>query len=207
MTIQSIIINGIGATLAILTHEYSKGVAAHTLGDASIKSTGRLSLNPAKHIDPLGLIFMAIFRFGWGKPTRINMFSFREKRKSLAMLFLVPFLANIIMGIFMIILARFWLGNVLINNPTNINFYILAGLEMAAWFNLSFALFNLLPIYPLSGILLLNAASPHAALKITQYEKILQLILAFLIIFNIMYSIFTPITNRILQGLLNTMPF
>ena len=62
------------ALLCISLHELSHGYTAYLLGDNTARDAGRLTLNPIKHIDPMGLLMMLVFRFGWAKPVPVNMF-------------------------------------------------------------------------------------------------------------------------------------
>ena len=62
------------ALVAIVGHEFAHGYVSWKLGDPTPKRDGRLSLNPMKHLDPLGTLCQILFRFGWAKPVQINMY-------------------------------------------------------------------------------------------------------------------------------------
>ena len=66
---------------AVTIHEYAHGKAALSLGDPTAKNAGRLTLNPLRHIDPMGAICMFLFNFGWAKPVPVNTSYFADKRK------------------------------------------------------------------------------------------------------------------------------
>ncbi|MCL2350522.1 MAG: site-2 protease family protein [Defluviitaleaceae bacterium] len=191
-----------GVIIAVTASEYAKSAAAYRLGDVNIKGQGRLSLNPAKHMDILGSFFMAFFGYGWGNPVRINAFAFGEKRKkALYIVFFVPFLVNMLLGLIFAIGARFWFNG---NFPEagimdTAQFHVMQILITTARLNIAFALFNLIPIYPLNGTMLLSNISPSASLKMAQAERILQIVLAFFIIFGIMGFIFHQPTTTILR--------
>jgi len=187
-----------GGIIAIIAHEYAKSVAAYTLGDKSIRGKGRLSPNPFKHMDALGFIFMTVFRFGWGNPVGINFFTFPNKRKATAVIFAVPFLTNIILGVVFMLATRFWVAGMDWSNQTHLHIFMI--LRTAAHINIGHALFNLLPIHPLSGTMLLNALSPAAALKMAQYEKILQLVLAFFILLGGAQAVFGNLSILFLEA-------
>ncbi|NLO87127.1 MAG: site-2 protease family protein, partial [Firmicutes bacterium] len=72
--------------IAISIHEFAHGKAAHLLGDPTAKSVGRLTLNPFKHIDPLGLLMIALFGFGWAKPVPVNPLFLRGNRRKAMLL-------------------------------------------------------------------------------------------------------------------------
>ncbi|MCL2620365.1 MAG: hypothetical protein FWD97_05450 [Defluviitaleaceae bacterium] len=166
------------------------------MGDKNIKAQGRLTPNPFKHMDVLGLIFMAAFRFGWGNPVRINFSSFANKRKATAIIFSIPFLVNIILGIAFAMAGRLWFNTMDIYNETHAHIFMV--LLTASHINVGHALINLLPVHPMSGTMLLTAISPIASLKIAQYEKVLQLVLAFFILLGGAGIIFGTLTNNFL---------
>ena len=188
-----------GAILAVFAHEYAKSLTAYGMGDKNIRVQGRLTINPFKHMDILGFIFMAVFRFGWGNPAKINFFAFADKRKAVAIIFAVPFLVNIILGVVLMVAARIWTVNMDFTNETHLN--ILGVLVTAAHINVGHALINLLPIHPMSGTMLLTSVSPIASLKVAQYEKILQLVLALFILLGGAQMTFGALSNVFLQGI------
>ena len=67
--------------ICITLHELSHGYVAYRLGDTTAKDAGRLTLNPIRHIDPMGLLMMAVFKFGWARPVPVNMYRFRHPRR------------------------------------------------------------------------------------------------------------------------------
>ena len=70
-----------GLLIAIVFHEFAHGYSAYLLGDPTAKNAGRLTLNPIKHIDPVGFLFMLIFRFGWAKGVPINPMYFKNRKR------------------------------------------------------------------------------------------------------------------------------
>ena len=77
-----IVMNILPSLLCITLHELSHGFVAYRLGDTTAKDAGRLTLNPIKHIDIMGLLMMIVFRFGWAKPVPVNMYRFKNPKKS-----------------------------------------------------------------------------------------------------------------------------
>lgn len=73
----SIILGLVPALLCVTLHEFSHGYAAYKLGDDTAKRAGRLTLNPLRSLDPLGLVMLLVFHFGWAKPVPVNMFRFK----------------------------------------------------------------------------------------------------------------------------------
>ena len=91
------------AVLIILTiHEVSHGYVAYRLGDPTARFMGRLSLNPMKHIDPIGAICMVLFHFGWAKPVPINTRFFRNPKRDMALTALAGPLSNFLLAFFVL---------------------------------------------------------------------------------------------------------
>ena len=98
-----------GLFIAIIFHELAHGYMAYILGDNTAKNAGRLSLNPIKHIDPVGFVCMLVFRFGWAKPVPINPLNFRNRKRDTILVSLAGPLTNFIIAIlvsFVILFAR-----------------------------------------------------------------------------------------------------
>ena len=72
------ILSALAALIALTVHEYCHGYVAYRLGDDTARNMGRLTLNPLKHLDPIGVICMIFFRIGWAKPVPVNMNNFRR---------------------------------------------------------------------------------------------------------------------------------
>lgn len=193
-----------GVILAITIHEYIKCLTASRLGDAVLKTKGRLSFNPLKHVDPLGAIFMLIFGYGWANPAPVSAFRMRGGRNSMIIVFLMPFLANIVFGAIFAIGAQLLVSNFEhVFSPNYQTLIIISDvLARAAVLNIGFAFFSLVPIYPLDGINLVSAFKPMWAVKIAQAEKILQIVLAFSIILGFANTVFGPIVMTIMRGLI-----
>lgn len=160
--------------VAIVIHEFSHAAVALAFGDNSARSSGRVSLNPFKHLDPLGLISLFIFRFGWAKPVPVNSSNF--KNYNLGMFFVS------IAGIVSNFLFAFLCSNLLKLNLFT-NEYIISFLLMSIVINLNLAYFNLIPLPPLDGSnILLSFFSKKTAYEVQRYSRYTHLILLFLII-------------------------
>ena len=83
--------------LALSVHEMAHGYAAYKLGDSTARNFGRLSLNPIRHIDPIGFICMLLFGFGWAKPVPINARNFKNPRRGMAISAFAGPLSNILL--------------------------------------------------------------------------------------------------------------
>lgn len=97
-----IVMNILPSLLCITLHELSHGYVAYRLGDTTAKDAGRLTLNPIKHIDIMGLLMMVVFRFGWAKPVPVNMYRFKNPKKGMAVTALAGPACNFLLaGVFL----------------------------------------------------------------------------------------------------------
>lgn len=151
-----------GIITAITFHEMAHGIAAEQMGDDTAKRMGRLSLNPFKHLDPIGFLSMLIFHFGWAKPVPINPSNFRDQRKGIIWVSLAGSLTNLILG-FISVAALYAVM------PLN-NMYLNIVIQDMAVYNIMFAVFNLIPIPPLDGSQILAEFLPYQARQ--KYQSI-----------------------------------
>ncbi len=157
---------------AITVHEFAHGYAACKLGDPTAKNSGRLTLNPLSHLDPIGALCMVIFGFGWAKPVPINPFYFRNRKRDTAIVSLAGPGANIVLTfastvIFvpLVILTGFFPGNAVLN-------FLIGTMYQLAMLNIGFAVFNLIPFPPLDGSKILGALLPYSTyMKLLSYER------------------------------------
>lgn len=169
-TVVIALMSVIPALLCITIHELAHGFAAYKLGDNTAKDMGRLTLNPIKHIDPIGLLMMLLVRFGWAKPVPVNMHNFNRPKLYMAITALAGPISNIILAaIVMLIFALVFnlaLGSEVFGSIIISFFYNTIFLSIAL------AVFNLLPIPPLDGSKVLFSLLPEAAYyKLMRYEK------------------------------------
>ena len=94
------LLSALAALIVLSIHEFSHGYAAYKLGDPTAKLMGRLSLNPIKHLDPIGAIMMVIFHIGWAKPVPINAANFKKPKRDFAISALAGPLSNMILAFF-----------------------------------------------------------------------------------------------------------
>lgn len=98
------IVLAICLVLSLTVHEFAHALAAHKLGDDTAKYLGRLSLNPAKHLDPLGTLLLLTLGFGWGKPVPFNPNNLKKPREGGAIISFAGPLSNLILGVIFAIL-------------------------------------------------------------------------------------------------------
>ena len=142
--------------IVITVHEYFHGYVAYRLGDPTAKFSGRLSLNPIKHLDLFGFLAFLVFRFGWAKPVPINPYNFRDMKKGMLYTSLAGPLSNFLFAIPIGILLRIFPGllryDVLLPIGGILGFTVFYSLILCA--------FNLIPIPPLDGSKILFSLLP-----------------------------------------------
>ena len=171
--------------IASTVHEYAHGLAAYKLGDPTAKAYGRLTLNPLKHIDPIGALSMILFRFGWSKPVPINEYNFEKRELGTAIVSFAGPLSNLL-------LATIFGSINLIFHP---NLESIFGIFLLTFtlINISLAIFNLIPIPPLDGHKIVRAFLPK---KLRYYwEKMEKFSFLFILLLSIPCS---PIGKSVL---------
>jgi len=159
--------------IALTFHEFCHGYTAYLLGDPTAKNSGRLSLNPLKHLDPIGFLCMVIAKFGWAKPVPVNMYYFKKPKRDMAIVALAGPLSNIVLGIVSVFISYilfFYFSHIAFLTAMAQFFYLLAILSVG------FAVFNLIPLPPLDGSRILGLIVPDRIYyKLMQYEHYIQL--------------------------------
>jgi len=174
-----------GLLLAIVVHEFSHGYMAYMLGDNTAKEAGRLSLNPLKHLDLAGFIFLLLFRFGWAKPVPINSINFKNRKRGTILVSLAGPLSNF----FLAIVIGYILSEDIVSNYILLNILI-----VALWYNIMLGVFNLLPFPPLDGSKILASLLPTKfEYLFYKYERYLYIILIVLIITDTIDKILSPL--------------
>jgi Zn-dependent protease len=162
-----IAIIAIPALICITIHELAHGYVAYRLGDNTAKDMGRLTLNPIKHIDPIGLAMILVIGFGWAKPVPVNMGNFKNPKVGMALTALAGPLSNIILAFIVIFIF------VLLPAPQDmVSVFIMQIIVRMALLNVALAIFNMLPIPPLDGSKILFSLLPeNLYYKLMRYER------------------------------------
>lgn len=153
--------------IALSFHEAAHAFVAYKLGDPTPKYLGRLTLNPIRHLDPIGAICMLIAHFGWAKPVPVDFTNFKHPKRDMALTAMAGPITNLALaffGCFLYVLTINLLPTYTFEYP---NKFVLTLAEMLiqfvyyfGWLNISLAIFNLLPIPPLDGSKVLYAFLP-----------------------------------------------
>ena len=175
--------------IALTFHECAHGFIAYKLGDPTAKYMGRLTLNPLKHLDPLGAICMLIAHFGWAKPVPIDITNFKNSKRDMALSALAGPCANIILGFlgcFLYVMTLNLLPEQFATEFTfNLARVLITFLYYFGWLNISLAIFNFLPIPPLDGSKILYAfLPPKASNWCKMHEREISAIFFFILIFD-----------------------
>jgi Zn-dependent protease len=163
--------------IASTIHEYSHGYTAFKLGDPTAKAEGRLTLNPLKHIDPIGALSMILFRFGWSKPVPINEYNFEKRELYTAITAFAGPLSNFIMATIVAVI-----NYIFVKDPQSLIAFLLLTF---ATINLALGIFNLLPIPPLDGHKIVRAILPKNLRYYWEQLEKYSLLLIFILILPI----------------------
>ena len=183
--------------LAISIHEAAHAWAADRLGDPTARFSGRLTLNPFAHLDPLGTLMLFLFGFGWGKPVPVDYYNLRQPRRDAALISFAGPLSNLVLAIF---ISLVWRLGIYFSPPSGqiFSFFFLPLLQL----NLVLGVFNLLPLNPLDGGKILTGLLPSSQSEaVESFLESYSLILLILLIlplfrgYSLLDFIISPLIN------------
>jgi Zn-dependent protease len=209
--VQKIIIYAIPVIFAITVHEVAHGWVASKLGDQTARLMGRLTLNPLKHIDPVGTVIVPIvmltftpFLLGWAKPVPVDWRNLRRPRRDMAWVAVAGPAANLLMLIIWVVFAKLILVSGLGNSESALPFIAmsLAGI----FINIILMVLNLIPVPPLDGSRVVSSLlPPRTAILYNRLEPFGLIILLVLLFTGVLGDLFMPLVfnlQRTVEGFL-----
>lgn len=176
--------------VALTLHELAHAWVADKLGDPTPRQQGRLTLNPIAHVDWIGLIFFAVFGFGWAKPVQTNRLFLRNKKNAQTMVSIAGPLANLAIAFVftpIFLLCYKTMGTTTLGNS------VISIMQNIVWLNIVFFFLNILPIPPLDGYHILKEKlffkNPNFFLKYEQYSLFVLIALVLLNVFSLVISL------------------
>ena len=200
--------------LALSLHEAAHGYVAWKCGDNTAYNLGRLTLNPAKHLDPMGFICLLIFGYGWANPVPINTRNFRNPKRGMALSAAAGPLSNLVLGSVCALLAGVvggYFSFILASSSVSeywatVMSLLFTALRYSAVINFIYMVFNMIPVPPFDGSRVMLAFLPaNTYFKIMRYERQIMfgVLIALLVLSNLGFSPFSWIAYNLTDLIIN----
>ena len=201
--LEKIIVWAIPVVFAITVHEVAHGWVANYLGDPTAKSLGRLTLNPIKHIDPIGtvalpliLVYLGGFIFGWAKPVPVTWQNLRSPRRDMAIVAAAGPVANLIMMILWAVLAKVLLT--IDQTPGPLLQFVLVMCSIGIIINIILMVLNLFPLLPLDGgRVVTSLLPPRLAALYSRLEPFGLIVILVLLVTGVLANILMPVVSAL----------
>lgn len=204
--IPLILISLLVVVISLSFHEMSHALAAMLLGDRTAKNQGRLTMNPLKHLDPVGAICMLLFGFGWAKPVPVNARNFNKPKYGMAVTALAGPFSNLVLAFIGLVCYKLC-GALFPTQVSSDNLLIFLRLVVTFFYyihimNLQLAVFNLLPVPPLDGSRIMFIILPSKYyFSVMKYERVISLVILILLWTGILTTPLSYLANAISNGM------
>lgn len=200
---QQIAVSLVPVLLAITLHEAAHGYAAKHFGDTTAYVLGRISLNPLRHIDPIGTVLLPIVTlalggilFGWAKPVPVNFGQLRHPKQDMLWVAAAGPATNLAMALLWALLIK--LCTVMPPVSQSVEMFILMG-AVGVWINTVLMVLNLLPILPLDGgRIAVSLLPPRQAIAYSRFEPYGMIVLVGLLVSGILNAVMWPIIGLVM---------
>ncbi|MFS8641038.1 MAG: site-2 protease family protein, partial [Symbiobacteriaceae bacterium] len=168
-----------GLLMALVLHEYAHARVADRLGDPTPRASGRLSLDPLAHLDPVGTLLLLAFGFGWARPVPVNPYYFRNPIAGMAYVAAAGPLTNVLLALAALVVLQLWWPPGLVGRA----------LLYTAYINVFLAVFNLIPVPPLDGSRVLRAVLGRRGEWLDAAESYGWLLVLLLLVTNVIHVV------------------
>lgn len=180
--------------VSLILHENAHGVVALYMGDTTAKDSGRLSLNPLKHLSPVGTLSLLIFHFGWAKPVPINPYKFRKKKLGNFLVSISGIITNFLLAFIFLVIFNFVISEV------DANPYLILFVKSMVQYNVLLGVFNLIPLPPLDGSKIVMTFLPDKVnYKLLSMERYTNMILIALIFTGAISKVVLSMSDFVLK--------
>ncbi len=181
-------------------HEFAHALIAVKLGDPTPRNRGRLTINPIAHIDPIGVLMIFLFGFGYAKPVEVRMRNFKKPKRDMALVALAGPVCNLIQAFVLMFCSSALFAFSMAKGNMGLA-YMSLFFRFAAVVNVNLAVFNLIPIPPLDGSRILTAVLPSKYYyKIMQYERYITIALWILLFTGVLSTPLSILSTKIINA-------
>jgi len=199
-TIAQLILMAPPLLLALTFHEFSHGYIAWRLGDPTASRQGRLSMNPLRHLDPIGTLAFFLIKFGWAKPVPVNPSYFRDPKQGMLWVALAGPMSNLLLAVLSALAIKLLVPLAISLHEWGladaVTLPLLTMLVNSVWINLVLCIFNLIPVPPLDGGRIAACFLPdRLSYSLQRYEKLGLVFILALSLTGVLGNIIVPLVR------------